>query len=265
MPWRGYNFEDAILVSERLVRTITTPRYTSRSLKSKLATPSLDPRKSRATFRTSVSTRCGTWTRAASSASAPISAWRHPGRQGHAQGRDSADSGREAAARHLRRKGRRRPRCFADVPSGYRGHGRRRAIFSRKGQEKDERAKLIETEEIAQAGKEPWRRNPNPDRRAPQAAGRHSGRQGSSGRPARRADHKGFSQGRGADRETIERISHQEPQAHPLRRQGSTLNEQIEEIEEMTSRQIDVLRKITNERISKLRRATNCLRASSSW
>jgi len=38
------------------------------------------------------------------------------------------------------------------------------------------------------------------------------------------------------------------------------VNEQIDEIEEMTSRQIEVLRKITNEKILKLQRATNCLR-----
>ena len=32
------------------------------------------------------------------------------------------------------------------------------------------------------------------------------------------------------------------------------VNEQIDEIEEMTSRQIDVLRKITNEKISKMQK-----------
>ena len=37
-------------------------------------------------------------------------AGRHPGRQGHAQGRKPDDAGRKAAARHLRRKGLRRPR-----------------------------------------------------------------------------------------------------------------------------------------------------------
>jgi len=40
VPWRGYNFEDAILVSESWSRTITTLRFTSRSTKSKRAIPS---------------------------------------------------------------------------------------------------------------------------------------------------------------------------------------------------------------------------------
>ena len=52
-------------------RKTTTPRSTSRSSKSKPATPSSDPKKSRATSPTSPIRSCATWTRAASSASAP--------------------------------------------------------------------------------------------------------------------------------------------------------------------------------------------------
>ena len=43
MPWRGYNFEDAILVSEKLVREDSTPRSTSRSSRSRRATRSSGP------------------------------------------------------------------------------------------------------------------------------------------------------------------------------------------------------------------------------
>ena len=50
-------------------------------------------------------------------------AGRHPGGQGDAQGRNAAHSGREAAARHLRRKGRRRAGRFALLPAGHRRHG----------------------------------------------------------------------------------------------------------------------------------------------
>jgi hypothetical protein len=49
-------------------------------------------------------------------------------------------------------------------------------IFSRKGQEKDERAKQIEAEYVAKLEKEPGRRDPHSDRRAAEAPGRHSGR-----------------------------------------------------------------------------------------
>ena len=52
-------------------RKTTTPRSTSKSSKSKPATPSWVPRKSRAIFRTSPKRSCAIWTKAASSASAP--------------------------------------------------------------------------------------------------------------------------------------------------------------------------------------------------
>ena len=51
---------------------------------------------------------------------------RHPRRQGHSQGRNAVDPGREAAPRHLRREGRRRSRRLAHLPSGHRRHRRRR-------------------------------------------------------------------------------------------------------------------------------------------
>ncbi len=53
-------------------------------------------------------------------------AGRHPGRQGHPEGGDAADAGREAPARDLRREGRRRARRVPEVPAGHRGHGRGR-------------------------------------------------------------------------------------------------------------------------------------------
>ena len=43
------------------------------------------------------------------------------------------------------------------------------------------------------------------------------------------------------------------------------VNEQIDEIEEMTSRQIDVLRKITNEKIGKMQKGDELSPASSRW
>ena len=50
-----------------------------------------------------------------------------------------------------------------------------------------------------------------------------------------------------------------------LKDKDPRINEQIDEIEEMTSRQIAVLEKITDERSPSCARATNCLPASSSW
>ncbi len=127
MPWRGYNFEDAILISEKLVRedyytSIHIEEFEIEARDTKLGPEEITrdiPNVSEHALRDldeSGIIRIG----------AKIGAQRHPRRQGHAEGRNPADSGREAAARHLRRKGRRRPRRLADVPSGYRRHRRRR-------------------------------------------------------------------------------------------------------------------------------------------
>jgi DNA-directed RNA polymerase subunit beta len=73
MPWRGYNFEDAILVSERLVKEDYYTSIHIEELKSKLAIRSSGRKRSHATFPTSARTCFATWTRAASFASAPRS------------------------------------------------------------------------------------------------------------------------------------------------------------------------------------------------
>ena len=52
---------------------------------------------------------------------------RRAGRQGHAEGRDPADAGREAAARDLRREGERREGHLAARALGHERHGDRRA------------------------------------------------------------------------------------------------------------------------------------------
>ncbi len=74
MPWEGYNFEDAIILSERLVtRRRARPRSTSRSTRSTPGTPSSAPRRSPGTSPTSPRRSSRTSTSGASSASAPRS------------------------------------------------------------------------------------------------------------------------------------------------------------------------------------------------
>ncbi len=62
---------------------------------------------------------------------------RHPGGQGHAEGRDAADPGREAAARHLRREGQRREGHVAARSAGNGRHRDRRArVHARRRRER---------------------------------------------------------------------------------------------------------------------------------
>jgi DNA-directed RNA polymerase subunit beta len=105
MPWNGYNFEDSILVSERVVRRIASPRSIS-------GADLYRPRHqagSGGDYRRYPNVGEGALSKLDESGivyiGAEVDAGRHPGRQGDAQGRDPADAGREAAARDLRREG----------------------------------------------------------------------------------------------------------------------------------------------------------------
>jgi len=64
MPWRGYNFEDAILVSEKDGEGgLLHLRPHRRVLNSKRVTRSLARKKSRVIFRTSANPHCAIWTK----------------------------------------------------------------------------------------------------------------------------------------------------------------------------------------------------------
>ena len=128
MPWNGYNFEDSILISERIVRddvftSIHIEEFEVMARDTKLG-PEFDhprhPERRRGVpaqprrGRDRLHRRRGPGRR-------------HPGRQGHAQGRDPDDPGREAAARDLRREGGRRPRHLAQGAARRDRHGGRGA------------------------------------------------------------------------------------------------------------------------------------------
>ena len=109
MPWGGYNFEDAILVSERCVKDDV---YTSLHIEefelqvrdTKRGVEEITreiPNVGEEALQEPGRGRHHLHRR-------PGQGRRHPGRQGHAQGRDRAVARGEAAARHLRREGRRR-------------------------------------------------------------------------------------------------------------------------------------------------------------
>ncbi len=69
MTWEGYNYEDAVLLNERLVRDDVYTSIHIEEYESDPATPSWGRKKSPATSRTSARTRCATSTSAASSVS----------------------------------------------------------------------------------------------------------------------------------------------------------------------------------------------------
>ena len=73
MPWRGYNFEDAILVSEKLVKEDYYTSIHIEEFEIEARDTKLGPEEITGTSPTSRIRSCAIWTKAASSASAPPS------------------------------------------------------------------------------------------------------------------------------------------------------------------------------------------------
>ena len=126
-------------------------------------------------------------------------------------------------------------------------------IFSRKGQEKDERAKAIEGDQIAKLEK-----NLSDeiriltDERLKRLEGLLGGKEVQADLHDERTNKRLLTKGAILDRDTIERISTRNLKRIKYNDKDPRVNEQIDEIEEMTSRQIDVLKKIVNEKKEKL-------------
>jgi DNA-directed RNA polymerase subunit beta len=126
-------------------------------------------------------------------------------------------------------------------------------IFSRKGQEKDERAKAIEATQIAK-----FEKNLSDeiriltDERLKRLENILGGKEVQADLHDERTNKRLLTKGTILNRDEIERISTRNLKRIKYADKDPRVNEQIDEIEEMTSRQIDVLKKIVNERKDKL-------------
>ena len=103
MPWEGYNYEDAIILSERLVRddvltSIHIEEHEVDARDTKLGAEEI----TRDIPNLSEEILKDLDERGIIRIGAEVGARRRPGRQGHPQGRDRADPGGAAAAGHLR-------------------------------------------------------------------------------------------------------------------------------------------------------------------
>jgi DNA-directed RNA polymerase subunit beta len=128
-------------------------------------------------------------------------------------------------------------------------------IFSRKGQEKDERAKLIEAEYVAKLEKNLGDEiRILTDERLKRLESILGGKEVLADLHDERTNKRLLTKGALLDRDTIERISTKNLKRIRYNDKDPRVNEQIDEIEEMTSRQIEVLRKITNEKVAKLQK-----------
>jgi DNA-directed RNA polymerase subunit beta len=256
MPWRGYNFEDAILISEKLVRedyytSIHIEEFEIEARDTKLGPEEITrdiPNVSEHALRDL-------------DESGIIRIGAKIGHNDILVGKvtpkgETQLTPEEKLLRAIfgEKAGDVRDASLT-CPPGIEGTVVDVRIFSRKGQEKDERAKQIEQEMV-----EKLERNLADeiriltDERLKRLEAILGKREVLADLHDERTNKRLLSKGEVLDRDMIELISTRNLKRIRYADKDPRVNEQIDEIEEMTSRQIDVLRKITNEKIGKMQK-----------
>ncbi len=256
MPWRGYNFEDAILISEKLVRedyytSVHIEEFEIEARDTKLGPEEITrdiPNVSEHALRD-----------LDESGIIRIGAKVHHNDILVGKVTPKGETQLTPEEKLLRAIFGEKAGDVRDAsltcPPGIEGTVVDVRIFSRKGQEKDERARQIEAEQIAQLEK-----NLSDeiriltDERLKRLEAILGNQEVLADLHDERTNKRLLAKGAVLDRDTIERISTRNLKRIRYADKDPRVNEQIDEIEEMTSRQIDVLRKITNEKIGKLQK-----------
>ncbi len=256
MPWRGYNFEDAILVSERLVRedyytSVHIEEFEIEARDTKLGPEEVTrdiPNISESALRDldeSGIIRIGAYVKPGSILVGKVTP------KGETQ---LTPEEKLLRAIFGEKAGDVRDASLYDPP-GIEGIVVDVKIFSRKGQEKDERAKVIEGTQIAKLEKNLADEiRILTDERLKRLEGILGDKEVQADLHDERTNKRLLTKGTVLDRDTIERISTRNLKRIKFADKDPRVNEQIDEIEEMTSRQIDVLRKIVREKIEKLQK-----------
>ncbi len=255
MPWRGYNFEDAILVSERLVKddyytSIHIEEFEIEARDTKLGPEEITrdiPNVSEAFLKD-----------LDEAGIIRIGAYVKPGDVLVGKVTPKGETQLTPEEKLLRAIFGEKAGDVRDAslicPPGIEGIVVDVKIFSRKGAEKDERAKAIESMEISRLEKN-LRDEIRilTDERNKRLLGLLEGKVVSNELVHERTGRKIVAKGTEMTGDVIGNLSARELLKLKFKDGGAPLD-QIQETEEMTTRQIDVLRKIHEERISKLRR-----------
>jgi DNA-directed RNA polymerase subunit beta len=254
MPWRGYNFEDAILVSEKLVKedyytSVHIEEYEIEARDTKLGPEEVTrdiPNVSETMLRNLDEAgviRIGATIKQGDILVGKVTP----------KGETQLTPEEKLLRAIFGEKAGDVRDASLYCPPGIEGVIVDVKIFSRKGQEKDERAKSIEGAQIAKLEKnlsdeiriltdERLKRLDNILGNKEVQADLHD----------ERTNKRLLTKGAILDRDAIERISTRNLKRIKYADKDPRVNEQIDEIEEMTSRQIDVLKKIVNEKKDKL-------------
>ena len=156
MPWNGYNFEDSILISERIVRDDV---FTSIHIE-EFEVMARDTKLGQEEITRDIPNVGEEALRNLDEAGivyigAEVNARRYPGRQGDAEGRVADDAGGKAAAGDLRREGVGCARHLAQGAAGRLRHGRRGPrLLSAAASTRTSARSIIEQEEIERLAKD---------------------------------------------------------------------------------------------------------------
>jgi DNA-directed RNA polymerase subunit beta len=255
MPWRGYNFEDAILVSERLVKD---DYYTSIHIE-EFEIEARDTKLGPEEITRDIPNVSESFLKDLDEAGIiRIGAYVKPGDVLVGKVTPKGETQLTPEEKLLRAIFGEKAGDVRDAslicPPGIEGIVVDVKIFSRKGAEKDERAKMIENMEISRLEKN-LRDEIRilTDERNKRLVALLEGKTTANELVHERTGRKIIGKGVEMTSEVIENLSLRELLKLKFK-DGGNPQDQIQEIEEMTTRQIDVLRKIHEERISKLRR-----------
>jgi DNA-directed RNA polymerase subunit beta len=255
MPWRGYNFEDAILVSERLVKD---DYYTSIHIE-EFEIEARDTKLGPEEITRDIPNVSESFLKDLDEAGIiRIGAYVKPGDVLVGKVTPKGETQLTPEEKLLRAIFGEKAGDVRDAslicPPGIEGIVVDVKIFSRKGAEKDERAKLIEGMEISRLEKN-LRDEIRilTDERNKRLMALLGDKVVANELVHERTGRKIVAKGTEITVEVIENLSLRELLKLKFK-DGANPHDEIQEIEEMTTRQIDVLRKIHEERISKLRR-----------
>jgi DNA-directed RNA polymerase subunit beta len=256
MPWRGYNFEDAIVVSEKLVKedyytSIHIEEFEIEARDTKLGPEEITrdiPNIAEAFLRN-----------LDESGIIRIGATVKPGDILVGKVTPKGETQLTPEEKLLRAIFGEKAGDVKDAslycPPGIEGTVVDCKVFSRKGADLDERSKAILESQIERLHRnlEDEKRILN-DERAKRLTDLLDGKEVLADLHDEKTNKKLLSKGVPLTRDLIEKLRARDLKRIKLANKDVRLNEQIDEIEEMTSRQIAVLEKITDEKIAKLRK-----------
>jgi DNA-directed RNA polymerase subunit beta len=256
MPWRGYNFEDAILVSEKLVKedsytSIHIEEFEIEARDTKLGPEDITrdiPNVSESLLKD-----------LDESGIIRIGAYVKPGDILVGKVTPKGETQLTPEEKLLRAIFGEKAGDVRDAslncPPGIEGIVVDVKVFSRKGQEKDERAKSIEAGQVARLEKNlaDEIRILN-DERLKRLCAILEGEKLLADLHDEKTNKRLLTKDTELNREVLSRISARNLKRIKIAKKDPTLIEKIDEIEEMTSRQIDILGKITEENVQKLKK-----------